>query len=147
MSRHHQHYRATTILPHHRFQGSLGAPLIHIKGTIVTIFPGPEHHHGANHQHFTVKIDEVVTLDGGNVAPDSLVGATVFLAVRFGDNIGLDSEIPDLTVGAPIEIQGEFVDSADAYKTQDNAGDPPLAVIHFTHHPVGYVIYNGQHYS
>ena len=53
----------------------------------------------------------------------------------------------NLRPGQPIELQGEYVDSGHAYPTQDNDGHPPLSVLHFTHHPVGYVIYDGQHYG
>lgn len=139
--------RANTILRHHRFSHSLGAPLAHVKGTVATVFPGPGNHHGANHQHFTVEIDEVVSLEGASFDQADLLHQTVFVAVRFGDDEGLDSEIPDLAANAPIELQGEYIAAASAYPTQDNDGNPPLPVLHFTHHPVGFIIYAGQHYS
>src|ERR1700685_1969490 len=49
--------RATQILPHHRYVYSLGAPLACVQGTISKVFDSPENHHGANHQHFIIKID------------------------------------------------------------------------------------------
>lgn len=138
--------RATTILPHHRFPQSHGAPLARIKGTVVQVFSGPENHHGANHQHFIVKIDQVKTLDGASFAADTLVGTEVFVAVRFGDTEGLDHEIKGLEDQQPIELQGEYIASADAYPTEDNT-NPVRPVLHFTHHPVGFVDYQGVHYS
>jgi hypothetical protein len=147
MSHHSHHSRATRILPHHRFQHSLGAPLLRVAATITHVFPSPDHHHGANHQHLNIVVKEVISLEGADFAPETLVGTEIFVAVRFGDNIGLDSEVPGLEVDQPIEIQGEYISSAEAYKTQDNSGTPPLAVLHFTHHPVGYVSYQGQYYS
>jgi hypothetical protein len=135
--------RADQILPHHRYVHSIGAPLACIQGTISRVFASPGNHHGANHQHFVVKIDKVVKFEGGNA---NLVGTEVFLAVRFGDNEGLAQEIPGLQAGQPIEAQGEYISEASAYPTEDNS-NPILPVLHFTHHPVGYVLYHGQYYS
>lgn len=135
--------RATQILPHHRFVYSLGGPLACVQGTIVKVFASPENHHGANHQHFVIKIDQVLKFEGG---VQNLVGTEVFVAVRFGDNEGLAQEIPGLQAGQPIEAQGEYIPEASAYPTADNV-DPVLPVLHFTHHPVGYVKYEGQYYS
>lgn len=140
-------HRANVILPHHSFNHSLGAPLAHVKATVSKVFAGPENHHGANHQHFNISITEVLSLDGADFSADSLVGTETFVAVRFGDNEGLATEIAGLTENTPIELQGEYIVSSDAYQTQDNDSNPPLPVLHFTHHPVGFVIYNGQHYS
>ncbi|MEZ0605604.1 hypothetical protein ACAX43_26050 [Paraburkholderia sp. IW21] len=135
--------RATQILFHHRFAHSLGAPLACVQGTISKVFASPDNHHGANHQQFVIKIDKVVKFEGGT---QNLVGTDVFVAVRFGDSEGLTQEIPGLQVGQPIEAQGEYIPEASAYPTADN-DNPVLPVLHFTHHPVGYVLYQGQYYS
>jgi hypothetical protein len=66
--------------------------------------------------------------------------------VRFGDNEGLDHEIDGLASGHPIEVQGEYIDLGPAYPTEDNT-NPVLPVLHFTHHPVGYMLYEGEYYS
>ncbi len=134
--------RANTILTHHRFSHSLGAPLARVRGVIAKVFPAPENHHGANHEHFTVKITDVLKFVGSD---EDISGQTVFIAVRFGDSEGLDQQIDGLEAGNDIEVQGEYISSAEAYPTEDN--NPPLPVIHFTHHPVGYVLYRGEHYS
>jgi hypothetical protein len=136
-------YRANRILPHHRFEHSLGAPLARVQGIIAHVFASPEHHHGANHQQFTVTIDKVLDFQGGN---QDIAGQTVFVAVRFGDTEGLDHEIEGLAAGTPIELQGEYISAADAYPTEDNR-DPVLPVMHFTHHPVGFVLYQGSYDS
>lgn len=135
--------RATQILPHHRYVHSLGAPLACVQGTISKVFASPDNHHGANHQHMVIKIDKVLKFEGGT---QNLVGTEVFVAVRFGDSEGLSEEIPGLQAGQPIEVQGEYIPEASAYPTDDNS-DPVLPVLHFTHHPVGYVRYAGQYYS
>lgn len=136
-------FRADRILPHHRFHHSLGAPLARVRGTVGRVFASPEHHHGANHQQFTVIIGAVLDFQGGN---QDIAGQTVFVAARFGDTEGLDHEIEGLASGSPIELQGEYISSADAYPTEDNR-DPVLPVIHFVHHPVGFVLYQGTYYS
>lgn len=143
----HSSFAASHILPHHRFQGSLGAPKLQMVGTVETVFASPENHHGANHQHFTVKVDKILSFDGGLDDGHTLIGTVLFVAVRFGDNLGLEHEVRDLTANTPIELQGEYIAAADAYPTEDNDGHPPLPVLHFTHNPVGYVMYNGVHYS
>jgi hypothetical protein len=147
MTKFYPENRATKILTHHRFDHSHGAPHVHIKGTVVTVFDGPGNHHGANHQHFTVKAEEIVALEGAQFSEPDITGQTLFVAVRFGDTDGLDSEIPDLREQTPIEIQGEYIKDSDAYPTQDNEGANKLPVLHFTHHPVGFVRYEGQYYS
>lgn len=135
--------RATQILPHHRFVFSLGAPVACVQGTISKVFASPENHNGANHQHMIIKIDKVLKFEGGT---ENLLGAEIFVAVRFGDDEGLAHEIPGLQVGQPIEMQGEYIPDASAYPTEDNS-NPVLPVLHFTHHPIGYVKYEGQYYS
>ena len=127
---------ATQILPHHSDPHSVGAPLACVQGTISKVFLNPEFHHTAEHQQFVIKIDSVV----------NLVGTEVFVAVRYGDSEGLAQEIPGLQVGQPIEAQGEYIAQASAYPTADN-NNPVLPVLHFTHHPVGFVLYQGHTYS
>jgi hypothetical protein len=139
--------RATRALPFHDSPFSLHAPLAHVKGTVAHVFEAPENHHGADHQHFTIKIEEVIDLKAAPFAPDTLVGQFVFIAVRFGDGMGLQNPIPGLSEDTPIEIQGEYISAAEAYPTEDNDSQPPLPVLHFTHHPMGFLVYGGQKYS
>jgi hypothetical protein len=134
---------ATQTLPHHSSPHSLGAPLACVQATISKVFLSPEFHHTADHQQFVIKIDTVVKFEGG---AQNLVGTEVFVAVRFGDSEGLAQQIPGLQVGQPIEVQGEYISEASAYPTADNS-NPVLPVLHFTHHPVGYVKYQGHTYS
>lgn len=96
-------------------------------------------HKGAMHQHFYINITKVLEGD------ESLVdNNTVFVAVHYGDSQGIREEIPGLTAGQPIDIKGKFIPAAKAYRTDDN---PCFPVLHFTHHPVGYVIYNEIRYE
>lgn len=111
----------------------MGAPLIRVTATVDTVESSPANHHGANHEHIILKDLKLETSKG---LPDGTrLPERIFVAIRFGDNEGLDSEVP-LQVGERIRIQGEYIDAHEAYPTPDNPG---LAVLHFTHHPVGFV--------
>jgi len=134
--------RANRILPHHRFAHSLGGPLIRVKGTIAKLFASPGNHHGANHQHLILGVTDI-TLAEGIDAQD--VERQLFIAIRFGDNDGLEDPIP-FEQGGAAEMQGEYINQAEAYPTEDN-DNPKRAVLHFTHHPVGFVLYGNQYYS
>lgn len=95
-------------------------------------------HKGALHQHFFIDIENV--LDGG----ENPVEKKVFVAARYGDKSGLKEPVRDLAPGNPIVLRGKYIPTDEAYKTGDNPGFP---VLHFTHHPVGYIIYNGVKYE
>jgi hypothetical protein len=135
--------RANRFLRHHQFKHSLGYPLAHIVGTIEHLFPSVVNHNGADHQHFRVKIDRVLEFKGGDL---NITGQVVFCAVRSGDSEGLGTEIPGLAVGQPIEMQGEYVDDHDCYPLPDNE-NPVYPVLHFTHHPIGFIRYHDEFYS
>ncbi len=125
--------KATGFLDHHRFKHSIGAPLIRVVGNIKHLYPAPENHHGANHQHLILDNIQVEYTEG---MPEGLeVSSEIFVAIRFGDNEGLVDPIP-FVEGQLTRMQGEYINAAEAYATEDNPG---LAVLHFTHHPVGFV--------
>jgi len=87
-----------------------------------------------------------ITLEYSQGLPDGLkVSPRIFVAIRFGDNEGLVDPVP-FQEGKMTRMQGEYIDSADAYPTDDNPG---LSVLHFTHHPAGFVEFPvpGQIYS
>lgn len=96
-------------------------------------------HKGALHQHFFITIGQVVEGDKTIVE-----NKPVFVAVRYGDKAGLEAPVPDLEPGSAIIIRGVYIPSQKAYKSEDNPGFP---VLHFTHRPVGYVIYDGVRYE
>ena len=91
------------------------------------------------HQHILVNQIEVLDIENGNTSD---IPNRAFVSIRI-DESGINGEIPDLRVGAPIVIKGEFIPEEEAYKTPHNCCD---AVIHFTHDPVGYVQYDGVTY-
>ncbi|MEJ6486099.1 hypothetical protein N0Y54_33385 [Nostoc punctiforme UO1] len=74
------------------FQAFIGRPLIRGVGNIEKLFPAPENHHGANHQHLILSNIQVEHTEG---FPKGLeVSNEIFVAIRFGDNEGLVDPVP-----------------------------------------------------
>ncbi|QMI05395.1 DNA/RNA non-specific endonuclease [Citrobacter sp. RHB25-C09] len=59
----------------------------------------------------------------------------VFLAIRVGDHLGLPVPVPDLARDVSLHLKGEWIPRDKAY----NHGGEKMSVIHFTHHPLGFV--------
>ncbi|MFN7937760.1 MAG: DNA/RNA non-specific endonuclease [Bryobacteraceae bacterium] len=93
---------------------------------------------GAKHQQFTVIPTEAVAVDPRareDVANTIAARAEVRLAVRFGDNLGLAERIPGIRTGVPLRIKGEWIPASEAARI----GGEQIAVLHFTHDPLGFV--------
>ncbi|MDF5730003.1 MAG: hypothetical protein PUP92_18820 [Rhizonema sp. PD38] len=141
MSKHHRHFFQS--LPHHSHQNSAKGPLVHIRGTIAAVLSSGEGTDGGRHQHLQVHVDKTLEIQGANGDID---GQTLFVAIRFGDSEGIPTPIPNLEVQQPIEAQGEYIDAMRAEPGTDNR-NPVLPVLHFTHHPYGFIIYEGQEFA
>jgi hypothetical protein len=113
-----------------------GRHVAHVKATIKKIESS-----GHGHQHLIIQNIRVINTENLNA---NTVENEAFVAIRYGDSLGLPAPVPDLKTGEEIEIQGEYIDRNHASKSSDNPGDP---VLHFTHHPLGYVIYHGKKYE
>lgn len=91
-----------------------------------------------DHQHAILNIttinqnDPDVQNDLNRVLDDK---ERVFLAIRFGDHLGLPNPIPDLAKNVILHLKGEWIPRDKAY----NHGGEKMSVIHFTHHPLGFV--------
>lgn len=107
----------------------------HVSANVARLFPDQYAHDGAIHQH--VWIDALKALDGGADYPGN-----VFVAIRITDG-GVGTDIP-FKHDTPVEMQGMFIPASEADPGPDNNG---LPVLHFTHHPVGFVIYQGKEYQ
>ncbi|GEO26411.1 hypothetical protein AAC03nite_21960 [Alicyclobacillus acidoterrestris] len=97
--------------------------------------------HGVHHHQLLLRDVHVLAIRG---ADPSIVKGYAFVAIRYGDDEGLSGPIPDLKAGRSIELQGEYIPQNDAYPSVGNPGDP---VIHFVHHPIGFVEYEGKTYQ
>ena len=134
------HRTAGHFMGHHKHPISLHAPIVHVQAVIGTVEPDV-HVHGASHYHLLIDHIQVLEIQG---ADPSIVSDKAFCAIRYGDDLGISEPIPGLEQGNSIELQGEYLDLNHVYPSIGNPGDP---VIHFTHHPVGFVIYGGRRYE
>ena len=107
----------------------------HVRATVSKTFPDRVSHDGAEHQHLW--IDNLQALDGGGD-----YAGNVFVAVRITEG-GIGTDIP-FVVGTPVELQGMFIPADQAEPGPDNQG---LPVLHFTHHPVGFIVYDDRRYE
>ncbi|GIM47053.1 hypothetical protein DNHGIG_26020 [Collibacillus ludicampi] len=138
---HHGHTMADKHMEHHNHPISLRGPKVHVKAVIKKV-EDDVNHHGVGHMHFLIGDLELISIEGAD--PSIVWKDEAFCAVRYGDQMGLSERIEGLKEGEPIEMQGEYIDKNHAYHTIGNPGDP---VLHFTHHPVGFVIYGGKRYE
>lgn len=98
------------------------------------------------HQHLLVTVRSV-ELGDKDVADDLqrviAENERVFVAIRFGDHLGLAQPVPGLSQGVSVRLKGEWIPRDKAYMH----GGEKMSVIHFTHHPLGYVCTPTQCYD
>ncbi|HWI63138.1 MAG TPA: hypothetical protein VNT75_14920 [Symbiobacteriaceae bacterium] len=114
--------------------------IVTVTGTITDYEPDQQDESGTLHQILVIRVEK---LDAAGRQPDLEEGQEVHVAIRYGDPSGLEQPIAGLTEGAPIEMQGAFISAEEAYEQEDGR---KLAVIHFTHRPLGWVKYQGKTY-
>jgi hypothetical protein len=141
MSTHSKHFH---VLPHHSNPNSGKGPLVQVQARIQAVLPDDNDPEGGTHQHLQIKVERTLKLEGSNLS--DINGQILFVAIRFGDELGLPDRIPELRQGEPIEAQGEYIEADRAKPGPDNH-DPVLPVLHFTHAPVGFIIYHGVTYG
>ena len=99
------------------------------------------HRNGVSDHHLL--INNIKVLKVWNATQLQVSGST-FVAIRYGDSLGLQGPIPGLAEGKTIELQGRYIPKNEAYPGIGNPGDP---VIDETHNPFGFVIYEGKLYE
>ncbi len=104
------------------------------------INPDDQDYEGSKHQIFVVRIEELTEGDRGAIEP----GERVLVSVRYGDASGLRNPIDEIAPGQPIEIRGAYITPNEA---RIDADEERLGVLHFTHRPLGWVVYQGRKYS
>ncbi|WAH42137.1 S53 family peptidase [Alicyclobacillus fastidiosus] len=124
------------VLPKPRSQ----YPIVRVLATIQTV-EADEDVRGVHHHRLLLRDVHVLAIRG---ADPSIVKGYAFVAIRYGDDEGLQGPIPGLQAGHSIELQGEYIPQNDTYPSVGNPGDP---VIHFVHHPIGFVVYEGRTYE
>lgn len=98
------------------------------------------HFHGASHHHLLINQIRVLKVWNGTQLE---VSKRAFVAIRYGDALGLPGPIPDLAPGQQIVMQGRYIPKNHVYPSIGNPGD---AVIDETHLPFGFVLYQGHMY-
>ena len=90
---------------------------------------------GGKHYRLRIAVTKIlkwyVTKDLKNA---KTTGRDVFVAIRFGDSMGIQEPIKGLDKGVTLHLKGEWI-------TKDKAqshGGAKMSVLHFTHHPVGF---------
>ena len=116
--------------------GSGRGTKVHVSATVAKLFG--ERLQAENAEHQQLWIDRLTSLDGDNFS----YAGNVFVAIRITEG-GIGEEIPFVT-NTPVELQGMFIPADQA---TSGANDPGLPVLHFTHSPVGFVVYDGKTYQ
>ncbi|HKM55851.1 MAG TPA: hypothetical protein VJY33_20770 [Isosphaeraceae bacterium] len=91
-------------------------------------------------QHIRLLITVAELLEGnpavnGDVERVIDSGEDVFVAIRIGDSMGITDEIKGLDPGAGLDLKGEWIPKSKATAH----GGQAVSVLHFTHHPVGFI--------
>ena len=129
--------RPHSALPELRNPDGTGKGTVrHVGASIVRLFGERIQLAGAAHQQLW--IDQLASLDGDGFS----YAGDVFVAIRITDG-GIGQEIP-FVVGTGVAMQGLFIPAEAA---TPGANDPGLPVLHFTHRPVGFVVYDGKTYD
>ena len=106
--------------------------------TTVVDYLGLDSTGGDNHQQAFLKLTEIIKTDSDvdrdlrRVLAD---GEKIFLSIRYGDRMGLANPVPGVANGSTLKLRGEWIPKDRAYAH----GGEKLSVIHFTHHPIGFV--------
>jgi endonuclease G, mitochondrial len=118
--------------------------VVEVRGTLHEVLGTEEG--TAAHQHLLIRIGEVVEGDS-DVERDlqrvKLEQENVFVSVRYGDRNGLPEAIPGLAAGQVLHLRGEWIPRDKAYAHDGER----LSVLHFTHHPLGFVCTEARCYS
>lgn len=113
--------------------------LVRVQG-VITRVEKDEFYHDRRHHRLIVGDIRVLKVWNGM---QRQISSSAFVAIRYGDSLGLPGPIPQLSAGQPIILQGRYIPARDAYPSSGNPGD---AVIDETHHPFGFVVYLGHMY-
>ena len=93
---------------------------------------------GGKHYRLRVVVTKILK-DDPDVSKDlkdaKAKACEVFVAIRFGDSMGILEPIKGLNPGAALHLKGEWIPKE---KAQQHGG-AKMSVLHFTHHPVGFI--------
>lgn len=93
---------------------------------------------GSKHQLFHVRLSKWLDGDAGaksEVEATIRSSESVRVSVRYGDSAGLPERIREIRRSVKLHLKGEWISAADAYAI----GGRRMAVLHFTHEPLGFI--------
>ena len=98
----------------------------------------PDDTEGDQHVRLLITVTEL--LEGNPAVNDDVQrvldsSEDVFVAIRIGDSMGITEEIKGLVAGAGLDLKGEWIPKSKATAH----GGQAVSVLHFTHHPVGFI--------
>lgn len=105
---------------------------------LVAQYLGIDNNGGDHHQHVMLTVTR--SIEGDIDVNDDIQRVIanqeeVFLSIRFGDRLGLPRSVPGVQNGSMLRLRGEWITRDRAYAH----GGERMSVLHFTHHPIGFV--------
>lgn len=120
-----------------RLRGRRERDVVEIEA-VVAEYLGIDSAGGVRHQQMILRVIQTIEGDADvNSDLDRVIAEQerVFLSVRFGDRMGLPNAVPGIANGSTLRLRGEWITCDRAY----SHGGEKMSVIHFTHHPIGFV--------
>lgn len=93
---------------------------------------------GPKHQQLVIVTKRVLAADNrvkADVEASIAQAVEIRLAIRFGDGRGLTDRVPGILSGVALHLKGEWIPATEAHRV----GGEPVAVVHYTHDPVGFI--------
>lgn len=91
------------------------------------------------HHHLKITVKEIVDTDidvDKDLTNSMEKSLPVFVSIRFGDRAGIPQPIKEgIDEGCEVHLRGEWIPKEKAYAH----GGEKMSVLHFTHHPLGFV--------
>ncbi|MBL7881476.1 MAG: hypothetical protein JNN23_16715 [Chryseobacterium gambrini] len=113
----------------------------------VTIEHQPDDTDGDKHIHLKINVSGIIdasTVVLNDVEKCKNEKLPVFVSVRYGDKMGIEEPINEgLEEGGTLHLRGEWIPADKAY----SHGGERMSVLHFTHHPLGFICTSSKCYE
>lgn len=112
--------------------------VVEVEASLTVREPDDLDNNGGKHYRLRIAVTKIVK-DDPDVSKDvknaKATGRDVFVAIRFGDSMGIQETIKGMNAGAALKLKGEWITKE---KARAHGGEK-MSVLHFTHHPLGFV--------
>ncbi len=118
--------------------------LVEVSATIAVREPDDED--GDRHYRLRVNLTEVQQSDpdiDADLRRCLSSKEPVFVAIRYGDRMGILEPVAGLEKGVLVHMRGEWIPRERAHAH----GGEQMSVLHFTHHPIGFICIQQKCYS